>query len=105
MIVIGDAEFINEQNRPPQENFIFFVNMVDYMMDDIGMSEIRSKISSEAPIEEVTEETKNFIKYFSLIFPPVLVLLIGLYIWNKRNLRRKSLKSVQTDKGILDNEE
>lgn len=97
MIVIGDAEFINEQNRPPQENIIFFVNMVDYLMDDIGMSEIRSKISSEAPIEDVSEETKNFIKYFSLIFPPALVLIIGLYIWNKRNARRKSLKSVQKE--------
>lgn len=105
MIAIGDAEFINEQNRPPTENFIFFANMVDYLMDDVGMSDIRNKISSEAPIEEVTDETKNFIKYFSLIFPPAVVMLIGLYIWNKRSTRRRNLKTDFKEKEISNDEE
>ena len=105
MIAIGDAEFINEQNRPPTENFIFFANMVDYLMDDVGMSDIRNKISSEAPIEEVTDETKNVIEYFSLIFPPAVVMLIGLYIWNKRSTRRRNLKTDFKEKEISNDEE
>lgn len=93
MVVIGDADFANEENRPPQDNIIFFVNMVDYLADDVGLTEIRSKEISEAPIEEVSDGTKKFIKYFNLIFPPGIVLLVGLYIWNRKKLRKKTLQS------------
>ena len=93
MIAIGDGDFANEEMRPPKDNITFFVNMVDFLADDVGLSEIRGKDASEAPIEEVSDVTKKFVKYFNLIFPPVLVLLVGLYIWNKRKIRKKTLQS------------
>ena len=92
LIAIGDGDFANEENRPPKENLVFFVNLVDYMMDDVGLAEIRTKTSSESPIEETTEETKKFIKYFNLIFPSALVLLIGLYKWNQKKQKKKNLQ-------------
>lgn len=92
-IVIGDADFANEEQRPPKDNLVFFVNMIDYLSDDIGLSEIRGKDSSEAPIEEVSDATKKFVKYFNLIVPPALVLVVGFFIWNKRKLRKKNLQS------------
>jgi gliding-associated putative ABC transporter substrate-binding component GldG len=92
-IVIGDGDFANEEQRPPKDNLVFFVNMVDYLADDIGLSEIRSKDSSEAPLEEVSDATKKFVKYFNLVVPPALVLVVGFFIWNKRKLRKKNLQS------------
>ncbi|MFA5405681.1 MAG: GldG family protein [Ignavibacteria bacterium] len=92
-IVIGDGDFANEEQRPPKDNLVFFVNMVDYLADDVGLSEIRGKDSSEAPIEETSDATKKFIKYFNLIVPPGIVLLVGFFIWNKRKLRKKNLQS------------
>jgi len=92
-IVIGDGDLANEEQRPPKDNIIFFINMIDYLADDIGLSEIRGKDSSEAPIEEVSDGTKKFIKYFNLIVPPVLVLFAGFLIWNKRKLKKKNLQS------------
>lgn len=92
LIAIGDGEFANEEAKPPKENLTFFVNLVDYMMDDVGLAVIRTKTSSEAPIEETSEGTKKFIKYFNLIFPPALVLLIGLYTWNQRKQKKKNLQ-------------
>ena len=70
----------------------FFVNMVDYLMDDVGLAEIRTKASSESPIEETSDSMKKFIKYFNLIFPPALVLLIGLYKWNQKKQKKKNLQ-------------
>lgn len=93
MIVIGDGDFANEDNRPPADNITFFVNMVDYLVDDIGLAEIRSKESSEAPIEEVSDSTKKFIKYFNLIFPPAAVLLFGLFKLSQRRMRKKAMQS------------
>ncbi|MBL8007815.1 MAG: GldG family protein [Ignavibacteria bacterium] len=92
LIAIGDGDFANEENKPPKENLTFFVNMIDYLMDDVGLAEIRTKASSESPIEETSDSTKKFIKYFNLIFPPVLVLLIGLYKWNQRKQKKKNLQ-------------
>lgn len=93
MIVIGDGDFANEDNRPPADNITFFVNMVDYLVDDIGLAEIRSKESSEAPIEEVSDSTKKFVKYFNLIFPPAAVLLFGLFKLSQRRMRKKAMQS------------
>ena len=92
IVAIGDGDFANEENKPPRENIIFFVNLVDYLMDDVGLAVIRTKVSSESPIEETSDSTKKFIKYFNLIFPPVLVLLIGLYKWNQRKQKKKNLQ-------------
>ncbi|HQY20718.1 MAG TPA: Gldg family protein [Ignavibacteria bacterium] len=92
IIAIGDGDFANEENKPPRENIVFFINMVDYLMDDVGLAEIRTKMSSESPIEETSEETKKFLKYFNLIFPPALILLIGLYKWNQRKQKKKNLQ-------------
>jgi len=93
MVVIGDGDLANEEQKPPKDNILFFINMIDYLSDDMGLTEIRGKDSSEAPIEEVSDATKKFIKYFNLIFPPALVLIVGLFIWNKRKLNKKNLQS------------
>ena len=93
IVLIGDADFGNEELRPGKDNITFFVNMVDYLSDDVGLTQIRSKDTSEAPIEEISDSAKKFIKYFNLIFPPVSVLLIGLFIWNRRKNKKKLLQS------------
>lgn len=92
MIAIGDGDFANEENRPPGDNITFFVNMVDYLVDDVGLAEIRSKESSESPIEEISDTAKRNIKLFNLIFPPVAVMLFGLYKLNQRRMRKKNLQ-------------
>jgi gliding-associated putative ABC transporter substrate-binding component GldG len=92
LIAIGDGDFANEENKPPRENITFFVNLVDYLMDDVGLAVIRTKTSSEAPIEETSDSTKKMIKYFNLIFPPALVLIIGLYKWNQKKQKKKNLQ-------------
>lgn len=93
MIVIGDADFANEENRPQKDNLIFFVNMVDYLADDVGLTEIRSKDASEAPIQETSPATKSFIKYFNLLFPPLAVVIIGLILWSRKKTLRKKIQS------------
>ncbi|MBK8551630.1 MAG: GldG family protein [Ignavibacteria bacterium] len=92
LIAIGDGDFANEENKPPRENITFFANLVDYLMDDVGLAVIRTKTTSESPIEETSDSTKKFLKYFNLIFPSALVLLIGLYKWNQRKQKKKNLQ-------------
>lgn len=94
ILVVGDADFIDEANSQTMGNLVFFLNMIEYLADDVGLSEIRSKVFSEAPIEDTKTSTQNFIRYFNLIFPPVLVLIIGFFVWDRRKARRKKLQSL-----------
>lgn len=96
MIVIGDADFINEDQRPPADNIVFFLNGVEYLSDDAGLTQIRGKETSDPPIEETSDSSRSFIKYFNLIFPPAIVLIIGLIVWQRRKSRRKDLMSSST---------
>lgn len=93
MVVIGDGDFANEENRPPADNITFFVNMVDYLVDDVGLAEIRSKETSESPLDEKSDSTKMFVVWLNRILPPALILLFGLYKLNQRRIRKRNLQA------------
>ncbi len=97
ILVVGDADFVDENNAQTMGNLVFFMNMVEYLADDAGLSEIRSKVFSEVPMEDVSDDTKRFVRYFNLIFPPVLVLLVGLFIWDRRKTRKKKLQASESE--------
>ncbi len=89
VIVIGNSDFVKDEFRGPDENILFFANMIDYLADDIGLSAIRLKDANPKPLDPIEDGTKNILKYGLLVGPPVIVLLVGLFRWRKR----KSMKS------------
>jgi gliding-associated putative ABC transporter substrate-binding component GldG len=97
ILTVGDADFVDENNAQTIGNLVFFLNMVEYLADDAGLSEIRGKVFSEAPIEDESDDTKKFVRYFNLIFPPLLVLLVGFIIWDRRKARRKKIQSSESE--------
>jgi gliding motility-associatede transport system auxiliary component len=88
IIVIGNSEFPTDDFRGPDENILFFANMIDYMTDDVGLSEIRSKDSTPQPLKPVDDSLKKLIKYGLWAVPPALVLLYGVFRWRKRKGRK-----------------
>jgi gliding-associated putative ABC transporter substrate-binding component GldG len=88
-IVLGNGDFALDEFRGPDENIIFFANMIDYMTDDVGLSEIRMKDANPKPLKQIEDSTRKILKYGLLVVPPLLVLGYGLMRWKKR----KSLKS------------
>lgn len=89
MILIADGDFAIEDNHPPQENIIFFTNLVDYMADDIGLAQLRSKESPEPPLKETSDSWVNTAKYINIGLPPALVILFGIMYLTRRQLRKK----------------
>jgi gliding-associated putative ABC transporter substrate-binding component GldG len=85
LIVIGNGDFAQDDFRGPDENIIFFANLIDYMTDDVGLSAIRLKDATPKPIKPIEDSTRKMLKYGLLVVPPVLVLLYGLFRWKKRN--------------------
>lgn len=89
LIAIGNGDFALDEFRGPDENLIFFSNLIDYMADDVGLSEIKLKDANPKPLKTVEDSSKKLIKYGLLTVPPVIVLIIGLVMWR----RRKALTS------------
>lgn len=84
IIVLGNGDFAQDEFRGPDENLLFFANMIDYMSDDAGLSMIRMKDANPKPLNSIEDSTKTIVKYGMLAGPPILVLFYGLFRWRKK---------------------
>ncbi len=88
IIVLSNGDFPQDEFRGPDENLLFFANMIDYMSDDAGLSMIRSKDANPKPLDSIEDSTKVIVKYGMLVGPPLLVLLYGMLRWRKKKAAR-----------------
>lgn len=84
IILLGNGDFPTDEFRGPDENLLFFANLIDYMADDAGLSMIRMKDANPKPLNSIEDSTKALVKYGMLAGPPVLVLIYGLLRWRKK---------------------
>jgi gliding-associated putative ABC transporter substrate-binding component GldG len=90
VIVIGNGDFAMDEFRGPAENIIFLSNMIDYLTDDVGLSEIKMKDANPKPLKsDVEESSKKIVKYGIMVLPPAIVLLYGIFRWRKRKTAKK----------------
>lgn len=98
MVVIGDGDFaLNGDPRQPHQqsddNISLFVNSIDYLSDDTGLIELRTKGITSRPIEQLDDAMRSFVKWLNVLLPIVLVILIGIIRYQQqRNLRIKRME-------------
>lgn len=94
VIVIGDGDFpFAGQRGQNNDNLSLLVNSVDWLIDDTGLIELRTKNIATRPISEEylgDENTgkRNFLKYLNFGLPILLVLIF----WFFRSQRQRSLR-------------
>ncbi len=91
VVLVGDGDFPRDQYLGRGDNLTLFANMIDYLVDDVGLITIRSKDVTLPPLEQVSDGAKKLIKYGNLVVPPVLILGYGLIRWRMRRTRKKAL--------------
>jgi gliding-associated putative ABC transporter substrate-binding component GldG len=84
IIVVGDGDFIKDEYLISRGNLNFSANIVDYLADDAGLITIRSKNVSTPPLDQVSDGTKQTVKWGNLFLPPLLVIGYGLMRWRRR---------------------
>lgn len=82
IVIIGDSDFaINGEGQQAQQlqedNVNFFVNAVDWLSDDTGLNELRTKGISSRPLEDLEDDERTMIKYLNFLLPLVLVVVYG----------------------------
>ena len=91
LIVFSDGDFPLGQGGRSQanaDNFNLLVNSVDYLSDDTGLIDLRTKGVASRPIEELEDGRKNFLKWLNFLLPIGLVLLLGFFRFQRNRSKR-----------------
>ena len=100
MVVFSCGDFaVNGEGEQAQQlqpdNVSLLVNSIDWLSDDTGLIEMRTKGVSSRPIDPSLEDgTKSVIKYVNFILPILLILIYGIYRSQMRRKKRNKIKSI-----------
>jgi len=98
IVLIGDGDFAvngeGEQARQQSpDNISFMVNSIDYLSDDTGLIELRTKGVINRPIKQMEDGKRAFLKYLNFLLPLLLVIIYGIFRSQyNRNLRNKRME-------------
>jgi len=98
MVVVGDGDFPvngpqNQAQQLPADNVSLFVNGIDWLSDDTGLIDLRTKGVASRPIAQLEESTQNTLRYLNFLMPIVLVMGYGfIRSQRKKNIRIKRME-------------
>jgi len=93
MIIISDGDFpVNGEGQQARQiapdNLNLMVNSVDWLSDDTGLIDLRTKEVTSRPIDQMDDGKKAMLKYLNFLLPILLILGIGMFRYqSRRNLR------------------
>ncbi|MCW8814287.1 MAG: hypothetical protein OQK65_12215, partial [Chlorobium sp.] len=96
MIVFGDGDFaVNGEGQSAQQlgedNISLMSNAIDWLSDDTGLIELRTKGITSRPLDPSLEDsTKTLLKYLNFLLPIILVIFYGVFRFQlKRKIRNQ----------------
>lgn len=96
LVVVGDADLFDPvtQQGPLPDNINLAANSIDWLSDDTGLIDLRTKGAMTRPISDDLTDTKRvFLKYFNFLFPILLIIIIGIVRFQmRRNQRTKRME-------------
>jgi hypothetical protein len=69
------------------------VNSIDWLSDDTGLIELRTKGITNRPLDQIEDGKKTFLKYLNFLLPIFLIILYGIF--RSRNNKIKEIKRMQ----------
>jgi len=97
MIIISDGDFAvngpRSGNQLPEDNISLLVNSIDWLSDETGLMELRTKEVTSRPIDEIPDSRRTFLKWFNFLAPIVIIIAYGIIRWQmNRNKRIKRME-------------
>ncbi len=77
-----------EQQGVHEDNINFVSNAIDWLSDDTGLIDLRTKGVTNRPLEMVDDATRNMYKWGNFLVPIAIILFVGLFR-KQQNARRK----------------
>ena len=97
IVLVSDGDFAiggsKGGNQLPRDNISLLVNSVDWLSDDTGLIDLRTKGVSSRPIKEMQDGTKALLKWLNFLAPIVLLIIYGfIRVQINRNKRVKRME-------------
>ncbi len=100
MVIFGDGDFaVNGEGQQVQQlqpdNISLLANAVDWLSDDTGLIELRTKGVTSRPLNAQLEDgTKTAVKYINFLIPILLIIIYGAVRFQLNRSKRNKLKTV-----------
>lgn len=97
MVVIASGNFAvggegQQAQQLPPDHVNLLVNAVDWLSDDTGLIELRTKGVTSRPLDQIEDSKKSFYKYLNFSLPLVVIIGYGvLRMQSKKRLRAKRM--------------
>lgn len=93
--VIGSSDvlkdsIVDDDGKGP--NAVFARNLVDWLVGDTALIQIRNKGLSYNPPRKTSETVRNIVRAVNIACAPLLVILAGLILWRFDTVRRKKIQ-------------
>lgn len=100
IVLIADGDFaVNGEGQQMQQrqpdNVSLMVNAIDFLSDDTGLIDLRTKEVTSRPLQEVEEGRRAFLKWLNFLLPIILVLIYGVVRFQYR--RNQRIKRMEVD--------
>lgn len=102
IILVGDGDFpVNGEGQRPQQlqpdNINLMVNAVDWLSDETGLIDLRTKAITARPLKDVEEGRALFLKWLNFLLPIILIIIYGIF----RSQRNRSLRMKRMEEGYV----
>ncbi len=98
LLVIGDGDFaVNGTGQQAQQlspdNINLLVNAIDWMSDDTGLIELRTRGITSRMLNQIEDGRKSFLKWFNFLLPLLLIIIYGLSRAQKNRFIREKRRN------------
>lgn len=90
-VVISNASYVvngSEQQQVSADNVNFTSNAIDWLSDDTGLIDLRTKGVSSRPLDAVEDSTREMLKYGNVLGPIFLILIYAIVRRQKYNMKK-----------------
>lgn len=94
MVLVANGNFaINGEGQRPQQlqpdNISLLVNSIDWLTDETGLIDLRTKEVTSRPLDQLSDSRKSFLRWLNFTLPMVLTVLFGIFWYQRRRIIRK----------------
>ncbi len=92
IVLVSNGDFAigasQQRNQLPPDNISLLVNSIDWLSDDTGLIELRTKEITSRPLKHLENSTISFLKWFNFLTPIILIIIYG-FIRMQLNHRKR----------------
>ena len=94
LVLISNGSFaVNGEGQRPQQlqpdNVSLLANSVDWLTDETGLIDLRTKEVTSRPLDQVTDSQKTLIRWLNFLIPLLLTIIYGIIWYQRRRIIRK----------------